>query len=467
MAKRVKRAPNLPNITANVRDSVQQLNRALYNDTVEQNYRLNLAFPKDGTEPFEAPLPLQQVATASLPDPTLFEGTIIYDTTTNKFLYSNGTSWITVPSPATATRRTITTTDTVVAADQGNIIEATSGTFTLSFTGASTLGSGFWTIIYNSGTGDVTLDPASSEQIDGLTTWVLYPGGSILVVCTGSAFESILLSPMRKQFDSSSTFTKPGVGSRYQADAWGAGGSGGRAGSTDGGGGGGGGAHYYRYGALSELGTTETVTIGAGAAARTVDNQDGQAGGDTTFGSLLSAFGGGGGGGNVADAGGGGGGGGSISAGASVAASIVGGDGGDPNFAYLDISDSGIVVTGLGDGFDGSDSGGGGGANGNAAGAGETGGNAEHGGGGGGGGGTTDGGPGGASIWGGAGGGGGGGTTASANVGGISNYGGSGGRGQTGNTAATAGSAPGGGGGGSETGNSGAGAAGRVVVVVW
>lgn len=114
MAKRVKRTPSLPNVTADVRGSVSQLNRVLYQDGVEQNYRLNLAFPKDGTEPFEAPLPLQSVVTGSLPAAASYEGNIIYDTTTNRLLYSNGTAWISVlgASNISVVVQTFTASDT-------------------------------------------------------------------------------------------------------------------------------------------------------------------------------------------------------------------------------------------------------------------------------------------------------------------------------------------------------------------
>lgn len=113
MAKRVKRTPSLPNVTADVRGSVSQLNRVLYQDGVEQNYRLNLAFPKDGTEPFEAPMPLQSVVTGSLPNPTLFEGNIIYDTTTNTLKYSNGVAWVSLAAPAlTVGQQTFTASGT-------------------------------------------------------------------------------------------------------------------------------------------------------------------------------------------------------------------------------------------------------------------------------------------------------------------------------------------------------------------
>lgn len=119
MAKRVKVVPNLPNITADVRSSVTQLNRQLYQDTVEQNYRLNLAIPKDGTEPMEAPLPLQPVPTASLPDATTNEGSVIYDTTTNELKYSDGVNWVAVQPAISGGTRTRLTGDLTIPVGSG------------------------------------------------------------------------------------------------------------------------------------------------------------------------------------------------------------------------------------------------------------------------------------------------------------------------------------------------------------
>src|SRR5690606_9015567 len=71
-------------------------------------------------------------------------------------------------------------------------------------------------------------------------------------------------------------------------------------------GGGGGGGYNSKLMPLSALGTTETVTIGAGGAAVTADNTDGNAGGHTTFGAHVAAFGGGAGSGDLGGGGGGG-----------------------------------------------------------------------------------------------------------------------------------------------------------------
>ena len=109
------------------------------------------------------------------------------------------------------------------------------------------------------------------------------------------------------EFTSSGTWTKPSGATFVMVEAWGAGGGGasGRRGAAasarSGGDGGGGGAYTQRLFRASDLGATETVTIGAGgagSAARTTDNTDGTpgtAGGNTSFGSLLIAYGGAGG----------------------------------------------------------------------------------------------------------------------------------------------------------------------------
>lgn len=258
----------------------------------------------------------------------------------------------------------------------------------------------------------------------------------------------------RQQFDASSTWTKPGNGTVALVQAWGAGGSGGRAGSGDGGGGGGGGAYMEKYIALASLSAAVTVTIGSGGTAQTADDTDGNAGGNTTFGAYVTAYGGGAGNGDAAGNNGGGGGGGLTSAGTG-GSGATGGIGGSP-FGVIGAATTGAA--GNANPF-----GGGGGSSGSVIG-----GAGLYGGGGGGfGSGTNTETAGGDSVFGGGGGGGGADTGTGAAGGTAAIYGGNGGAGNTGNTVGTAGTAPGGGGGGSETANSGAGAAGRVVITVW
>lgn len=132
-------------------------------------------------------------------------------------------------------------------------------------------------------------------------------------------------------FTASGTWTKPSnlTGNELVVvQLWGAGGGGGGidAGASGGGGGGGGGAYTQAYYRASDLGATVTVTLGAGGAGG-VGGINGTAGGNSTFGSLLSAYGGGGGGCYGGTSGAGGGGGGNISSGGSAVTATFGAGG--------------------------------------------------------------------------------------------------------------------------------------------
>lgn len=255
-------------------------------------------------------------------------------------------------------------------------------------------------------------------------------------------------------FTASGTWTKPSSGTIALIQCWGAGGSGGRAGSGDGGGGGGGGAYAEKWITVASLSASVSVTIGAGGTAQTADDTDGNAGGNTTFGAYLTAYGGGKGNGDNAGDNGGGGGGGLSSAG-SAGSGASGGTGGSPSGS---IGGNSTAAANASNPF-----GGGGGAS-----SGSAGGTGLYGGGGGGmGSGTNTETAGGGSIFGGGGGGGGSDTGTGAAGGTAIIYGGNGGAGNTNLVAATAGTAPGGGGGGSEQANSGAGARGEIRVLTW
>lgn len=93
MANRLPQTPALGQVTANLQESLGGLQRALYRVLTEILTRGNLAFVKDGTEAFEAPLPLQQTATADLPPAADHKGKLVYDLTTNTVKFSNGTTW--------------------------------------------------------------------------------------------------------------------------------------------------------------------------------------------------------------------------------------------------------------------------------------------------------------------------------------------------------------------------------------
>jgi len=218
---------------------------------------------------------------------------------------------------------------------------------------------------------------------------------TLIYDATNQVFHLLNGPPYRTIFQS---FTATGVwikpanvtsNSVVHAECWAGGGGGGLVsggkGSGQGSGGGGGGAYSDRWFSTSTLPALVTVTVGAGGAAGTVDV--GSVGGNSSFGTFLTAYGGGGGEGAFIGFGGGGGGG---QAGPGKAGTAtLGGNGGAP-----------WSVVSVGGGGPPSISGGAGGYSGGVNGG------AGYFGGGGGGGGGSSGGPGGASVWGGGGGGG-------------------------------------------------------------
>lgn len=285
-----------------------------------------------------------------------------------------------------------------------------SGTWTQTFAAVATLAADWYVILENT-TGLITLDPNSSEQIDGLTSFVMYPGEARKITRNeaGTALVSTVLKPFSHAVTATGTFTKPPGYTYFEGLLWGSGASGAKSGA-----GGGGGASCVPFHlAASAVGATETVTIAATVTGPS-SNSNGTAGSTSTFGSLVTAYGGAPG--QTSKQGGGGGG---------VQGAPSGQTGGGPAGASAGAANGGF--------------GGGGGG-----GSGVAGGSAVYGGGGGGG----DAAAGGASLYGGAGGGGG---AASPGAGGASSFGGSGGAG--GNAASGGdGTAPGGGGGGTISG---------------
>jgi hypothetical protein len=352
-------------------------------------------------------------------------------------LISNGTSWASATFGGSEIIRVPRTSNTQIgAANRSNLIDITSGTFSQTFAAAATLTSGWFCYLRNSGTGDITLDPNGSETIDGLTSYIMYPGECRLVQCDGTALITIVLDAFYRVFTATGTFTKPPGYTAISGLLWGGGGSG-AAGSSQNGGGGGGACNIFTVDS-GFLSASCAVTIAAGGASAV--SLPGNVGGNSSFDGKFSAFGGGGGPQNSA-ANAGGGGGGVLSAGFSSGGGRPGGSvtGGNPGFGGA----QGVFTVG-----DSSYAGGasGGGTNGN-----------------------SDAQAGGSSVFGGAGGGsmgvfgaGGGGGGA---AGGTSIYGGNGGA--SANTTGVAGSAPGGGGGAANnsigaTNTSGAGARGEL-----
>ena len=257
-------------------------------------------------------------------------------------------AWTTLNTSPTIVRSARTSNTILGTADASTLIAITSGTFTQTFTAAATLGSGWFCYIQNSGTGVITLDPNSSEQIDGLTSYEMYPGECRLVQCTGTAFFSLVIDPFTATFTSTGTFTKPPGYTQFGVRIFGGGGGGGGGKSAgagnqrSGGGGGGGGGQNIATILASAVGATETVTIAAGGTGGTggtsANGNSGGIGGDSSFGSLIFAYGGGQGTGGANSSGGGGGGG--------SASAANGGDGGRPNLTFLNNAGGGVTRSG-------------------------------------------------------------------------------------------------------------------------
>jgi hypothetical protein len=244
--------------------------------------------------------------------PTLVSGTSIKTINGTSLL---GSGNIAVGDSIIRVERTSNTQ--LAAANSSNLIDITSGTFTQTFAAAATLGDGWYVYIENSGTGNITLDPNSSETIDGLTSYIMYPGEVRLIQCDGTALRSIVLNSFFATFTTTGTFTKPPGYSYFSGLLWGGGGSGGRTGDgTRTPGHGGGGACVPFNVPNASVGSSVTVTIGAGGSGVSSPGVgQGSRGGTSSFGTIVSSYGGGGGGASGSANSGSGGGGGALSAG--------------------------------------------------------------------------------------------------------------------------------------------------------
>jgi hypothetical protein len=143
-------------------------------------------------------------------------------------------------------------------------------------------------------------------------TDTVVPGTDFFFALKDGVLKRSLVTPVDIQ-----TMTTVGSGDSWEKptggqtlcfiEIWGGGGSGGKGSGGRAAAGGGGGGYASLWLPMSALASTETVTIAAGGAAQTVQLTAGNAGGTSTFGSLLTAFGGGRGGISTSDGGGGGG----------------------------------------------------------------------------------------------------------------------------------------------------------------
>ena len=131
--------------------------------------------------------------------------------------------------------------------------------------------------------------PYTMPAAQGAASSVLTNNGS------GGLSWAIPTQPLDQQvFNSSGTWSKPSQGSMVFVEVWGAGGSGSNSNTAGDRNGGAGGGYVSRLIRVADLAATETVTIGAGGASRTIA-ANGIAGGDSSFGTHVTAYGGAGG----------------------------------------------------------------------------------------------------------------------------------------------------------------------------
>jgi hypothetical protein len=129
---------------------------------------------------------------ASAPS-TTYADMLWVDTTNGLIKRRNSTNaaWVPIGPRSSTMVQAKTGTYTIALSDFGTLIDCTSGTFTLNLTAVATLGDGFYCFVRNSGSGTITLDPNSTEQIDGASTIDLSSGEAVMVWCNGSAFKTV------------------------------------------------------------------------------------------------------------------------------------------------------------------------------------------------------------------------------------------------------------------------------------
>lgn len=96
MAHRIGPTPQLSQPRGNSAEDVRGLALQMFKDSVDLRARLRDMLPSDGSEGMSRPLPLARFATVDLPNAALWEGSIVYDSTTKTVKWSNGTVWATI-----------------------------------------------------------------------------------------------------------------------------------------------------------------------------------------------------------------------------------------------------------------------------------------------------------------------------------------------------------------------------------
>lgn len=95
------------------------------------------------------------------------------------------------------------TTNTTINANYANSALICTSAITLSLLDVSTAGEGFYISVKNASSGNVTIDPDTTELVDGASTLLIPPGYSALIICTGTAWRSFFLTPQTFQSEGS------------------------------------------------------------------------------------------------------------------------------------------------------------------------------------------------------------------------------------------------------------------------
>lgn len=113
------------------------------------------------------------------------------DGTSGQILVSGGAGVLPAWSSQVGGYAAKTAGHTIISTDNSDTIDFTTAGVTATLTAAATLGSGFQvTILNTASSGDVTIDPNSTETLDGLTTRLLRPGDRVTIVCDGSNWKT-------------------------------------------------------------------------------------------------------------------------------------------------------------------------------------------------------------------------------------------------------------------------------------
>lgn len=137
---------------------------------------------------------LERFTTVNLPNPATHKGRLVYDTTINMALFSNGTSWISLVAVSNSIAENVTVLPSPILADKGRLVYLTTNAYLY----YNADGSNYYKIIREqdfidtSRVGDVKHSMLTEVQFNAQTgyggaVWVLADGRS----CVGSAYTLI------------------------------------------------------------------------------------------------------------------------------------------------------------------------------------------------------------------------------------------------------------------------------------